>query len=55
MVQRRCLRIHVSAVAAKPERRVVITGMGVVSPLGNDVDEFYNNLLEVDMPPFLKF
>eukprot|EP00884_Botryococcus_braunii_P010889 jgi/Botrbrau1/19801/Bobra.0124s0048.2 len=44
--QRRCLRIHVSAMAAKPERRVVITGMGVVSPLGNDVGEFYNNLLE---------
>ncbi|KAJ8750767.1 hypothetical protein K2173_015948 [Erythroxylum novogranatense] len=27
-------------------RRVVVTGMGVVSPLGNDVDKFYNNLLE---------
>ncbi|KAJ8767453.1 hypothetical protein K2173_017497 [Erythroxylum novogranatense] len=28
------------------QRRVVVTGMGVVSPLGNDVDIFYNNLLE---------
>uniref|UniRef100_A0A7S0QND6 3-oxoacyl-[acyl-carrier-protein] synthase I, chloroplastic n=1 Tax=Pyramimonas obovata TaxID=1411642 RepID=A0A7S0QND6_9CHLO len=27
-------------------KRVVITGLGVVSPLGNDADEFYNNLLE---------
>ncbi|CAL8465756.1 g5292 [Coccomyxa elongata] len=30
----------------KPERRVVVTGMGVVSCLGHDPDEFYNNLLE---------
>ncbi len=28
-----------------PPRRVVITGMGVVSSLGHDHDEFYNNLL----------
>jgi 3-oxoacyl-[acyl-carrier-protein] synthase II len=27
------------------ERRVVITGLGVVSPLGNQVDELWNNLL----------
>lgn len=27
------------------ERRVVVTGMGVVTPLGHDPDEFYNNLL----------
>jgi 3-oxoacyl-(acyl-carrier-protein) synthase len=33
--------------AGKPERRVVVTGMGVVSPVGHDVDTFYNNLLEV--------
>ncbi|HEX4351066.1 MAG TPA: beta-ketoacyl-ACP synthase II [Verrucomicrobiae bacterium] len=26
-------------------RRVVITGMGVVSPLGNDLDTFWNNLV----------
>ena len=28
-------------------RRVVVTGMGVVSCLGHDIDTFYNNLLEV--------
>jgi 3-oxoacyl-[acyl-carrier-protein] synthase II len=27
------------------KRRVVVTGLGVVSPLGNTVDEFWNNLL----------
>jgi 3-oxoacyl-[acyl-carrier-protein] synthase II len=27
------------------ERRVVITGMGVVSPVGNDVDTFWNSLV----------
>ncbi|CAN1291078.1 3-oxoacyl-[acyl-carrier-protein] synthase II, chloroplastic [Linum perenne] len=28
------------------QRRVVVTGMGLVSPLGHDVDVFYDNLLE---------
>ncbi|XP_074269302.1 3-oxoacyl-[acyl-carrier-protein] synthase II, chloroplastic isoform X2 [Silene latifolia] len=28
------------------QRRVVVTGMGVVSPLGHEIDVFYNNLLE---------
>ncbi|KAK7856432.1 3-oxoacyl-[acyl-carrier-protein] synthase ii [Quercus suber] len=28
------------------QRRVVVTGMGVVTPLGHDPDVFYNNLLE---------
>lgn len=28
-------------------RRVVVTGMGVVSCLGHDIDTFYDNLLEV--------
>lgn len=28
------------------QRRVVVTGMGVVSSLGHDPDIFYNNLLE---------
>src|SRR5689334_22422923 len=28
------------------ERRVVITGMGVVTPLGNDLDTFWNGLIE---------
>jgi len=27
------------------ERRVVVTGMGVVSPVGQDVDTFWNNLI----------
>jgi len=27
-------------------KRVVITGMGVVSPLGNTIDEFWNNIVE---------
>lgn len=27
-------------------KRVVITGMGVISPIGNDIDTFWNNLLE---------
>ena len=26
------------------ERRVVVTGYGVVSPLGNNVDTFWNNI-----------
>ncbi|MCL7032435.1 hypothetical protein MKW94_001263, partial [Papaver nudicaule] len=28
------------------ERRVVVTGMGCVTPLGHEPDEYYNNLLE---------
>lgn len=28
------------------QRRVVVTGMGVVTPIGHDTDVFYNNLLE---------
>ena len=27
-------------------KRVVITGMGVVSPLGNDIDTFWDHLLK---------
>jgi 3-oxoacyl-[acyl-carrier-protein] synthase II len=27
------------------DRRVVVTGMGVVTPLGNDLDTFWNNLI----------
>ncbi|KAG2486649.1 hypothetical protein HYH03_014705 [Edaphochlamys debaryana] len=34
----------VSKTEAAP-RRVVVTGMGLVSPLGHEHDEFYNNLL----------
>ncbi|KAJ4792729.1 3-oxoacyl-[acyl-carrier-protein] synthase [Rhynchospora pubera] len=29
-----------------PKKRIVITGMGIVSVFGNDVDKFYNSLLE---------
>lgn len=28
------------------QRRVVVTGMGVETPLGHDPDVFYNNLLD---------
>ncbi len=28
------------------QRRVVVTGMGVVTPIGDNTDVFYNNLLE---------
>src|ERR1041385_5817539 len=28
------------------DRRVVVTGIGVVSPLGNDLETFWKNLLE---------
>ena len=31
------------------ERRVVVTGMGVVSCLGHDPETFYNSLLEVSI------
>ena len=27
------------------ERRVVVTGMGVVTPLGNDLDTFWKSLI----------
>ena len=26
------------------KKRVVVTGMGVVSPIGNNLDNFWNNL-----------
>ncbi|KAJ0791471.1 putative beta-ketoacyl-[acyl-carrier-protein] synthase I [Helianthus annuus] len=48
-VCRRGLLLQISATAPKrekdPKRRVVITGMGVVSVFGNDVDIFYQKLL----------
>ena len=31
--------------AAQPKRRVVVTGLGVVSCLGHEHGEFYDNLL----------
>ncbi|XP_057505221.1 3-oxoacyl-[acyl-carrier-protein] synthase II, chloroplastic-like [Actinidia eriantha] len=41
--------IQEDAIKKKPlskKRRVVVTGLGVVTPLGFDADIFYNNLLE---------
>lgn len=38
--------VHSSSSGEGPQRRVVVTGMGVVSPLGHEVDTFYNSLLE---------
>jgi len=38
--------VSVSATYNPLNRRVVVTGLGVVSPLGHDADEFYDNLLE---------
>ena len=28
------------------KRRVVVTGMGAITPIGNDVDSFWNNVKE---------
>ncbi|KAG2434832.1 hypothetical protein HXX76_007717 [Chlamydomonas incerta] len=48
----RCQTVRVSAAVhdisktEKAPRRVVVTGMGLVSCLGHDHDEFYNNLLD---------
>lgn len=33
-------------VSKKPPRRVVVTGMGVETPLGHDPHTFYDNLLQ---------
>jgi 3-oxoacyl-[acyl-carrier-protein] synthase II len=33
-------------IAASPERRVVITGIGVISPIGNNAAAFWNSLVE---------
>ena len=27
-------------------KRVVVTGMGIISPIGNDIDTFYKNLMD---------
>lgn len=51
--------MHISAVEStaqhppqpKPKRRVVVTGMGCVTALGHEPQEFYNNLLEVTTIP----
>ena len=38
-------------------RRVVVTGMGAITPLGNDVESFWNGLVEgrVAIGPITKF
>ena len=38
-------------------KRVVVTGMGVISPLGNDLDTFWNNLKEgnIGIGPLTRF
>lgn len=47
----RKIRVVASTVSAPkrekdPKKRVVITGMGLVSVFGSDIDTFYNKLLE---------
>ena len=39
------------------DRRVVVTGIGVVSPVGNDIDTFWNNLISgyVGIGPITRF
>lgn len=39
------------------DRRVVITGMGAITPIGNNIDEFWKNLLagKVGIGPITKF
>ncbi|TYH67623.1 hypothetical protein ES332_D06G201300v1 [Gossypium tomentosum] len=39
-------KVLVKVTALLVQRRVVVTGMGVVTPLGHEPDVFYNNLLE---------
>ncbi|KAI4376475.1 hypothetical protein MLD38_014232 [Melastoma candidum] len=58
-MNRACRSAEAMAVAVQPaqevmkkkkpvtkQRRVVVTGLGVVTPLGHDADVFYNNLLD---------
>ena len=39
------------------ERRVVITGMGIISPVGNTVPEVWNNIIDGNsgVSPITKF
>lgn len=39
-------QVEEKKMTATKQRRVVVTGMGVVTPLGHEPDVFYNNLLE---------
>ena len=38
-------------------KRVVVTGLGIVSPIGNTIDEFWNSLKEkkVGIGPLTRF
>lgn len=42
----RVVAVQATKEAPNLKRRVVVTGVGVVSPIGHDADLFYNNLLE---------
>jgi 3-oxoacyl-[acyl-carrier-protein] synthase II len=49
--RRQCITASAITVSAPcretdPKKRIVITGMGLVSVFGNDVDKFYDKLLE---------
>lgn len=43
--RQRCVAAAAAAADGKPQRRVVVTGQGVVTSLGHTPEEFYNNLL----------
>lgn len=43
---KRLTLLRLSIALQEPKRRVVVTGMGVVTALGHEVDTFYNNLLD---------
>ena len=38
--------VAMAATTGEPRRRVVVTGLGIASVFGNDVDEYYDALLE---------
>ncbi|CAH9148738.1 unnamed protein product [Cuscuta epithymum] len=43
----RCVAVYAATEEQRsPKRRVVVTGVGVVSPIGHDADLFYHHLLE---------
>ncbi|KAJ6426421.1 hypothetical protein OIU84_022100 [Salix udensis] len=42
----RAVRAMVSQTVSDPKKRVVITGMGLVSVFGSGIDTFYDKLLE---------
>ena len=47
LAQEWCAQVLAMAHAHGKQTRVVVTGQGIVSSLGQTVDEFYNNLLKV--------